>query len=506
MGFFSYAGQGAAGGMNNIMKMIEQANNMKLEREKLAQQKALQDAQAQHYGALNQHMSAQNEQIMQLIAESKRKAAAEELMGARERNAVLPQYPPGMMGAWESYPEETVPLSDADMIRNLARVNPQKYATQLGQLATKENNINPMIAMLIKAAQDGTINEQGKAILKMAGYDLFAPKQGPLITGPGGVRVPDVPGAETADKTKPRQLKGFDKKTNVAVYNDPQTDELVLADGTPYKGGQLKPVTEPGTVTVLNQATAPADMEKLADAVEAGRNTLGNIAKGMGGSHTAREVSLVLEGRGVDVASLDVNLAAKRQALGALEKTVNQLKPFEETARRNLNYAKSISKEYLRTQYPDLNKLKQIWDTKTGDPLIEKFKVATYDGIMESMKHMLAGSGITAQELSIGAQKKADELISTAKTWQQFDAIVEAINVGLVNRANAYKEQLEKLKRQSIVNFTPPENIPTGDTALSVGGGIPQGAIDRLKKNPHEAALFEMTFGKGSSRQYLGGK
>jgi len=236
---------------------------------------------------------------------------------------------------------------------------------------------------------------------------------------------------------------------------------LVYEDKTPYTGGQLKPLTEPAQITVLNQSTQPQDMERLADAIEKGHTTMATVAKGMGGAHTAREVSLVLEERGVNVANIEANLGAKKAALNALEKTVNQLKPFEQTARRNLAYAQSISKQYMRSKFPDINSLKMVWDKKTGDPIVEKFKVATYDGMVEAMKHMLAGSGISSAELSVEAQRKANELLNTAGSWQQFDAVIEAINVGLTNRAESYREQLRILKEQKITDFT---------------GGVVQGA------------------------------
>ena len=262
----------------------------------------------------------------------------------------------------------------------------------------------------------------------------------------------DIKAKTTGEKKK---VAGFSKEEpDRAVLMDAAGNMTYRDDGSPYKGGQLQPVTEPAQIALLAATTAPNDMEVLADALEAGRTTMSSVAKGMGGANTARAVSIILERRGVNLANLEINIAAKKSALSALEKTVNQLKPFEETARKNLDYASSISKQYMRFKYPDLNKLKIMWDRKTGDPLVAKFKIATYDGMAEAMKHMLAGSGITAAELSQEAQKKATELLDLAGNWKQFDAVVEGINVGLTNRADAYREQLEKLKLQKVSDFS----------------------------------------------------
>jgi len=442
MGFLGGAGMaGAAGGANQALQNFL---NFYMQNKELSQRKKLEEDRLAEQVRLRKVTEAHQTGMMGISQsrEDRERQAAEDVAAQtlRERMAVqpMPQYPvvpQGMTGGPEAYPEMPGPKSFEQQLRDYTQVAPGAGLKMQAELQKRDQ---PRSVKVIYGPDNAT-----KVIFVSEDTEL-----------------PEGWSFAKQDKPKPRQLKGFDKQSGVSVYADPNTDALVYEDGTPYTKGQLKPITEPAQITVLNQSTDPASMEKLADAIEAGRTTMATVAKGMGGAHTAREVSIVLEGRGVDVASLEVNLAAKRSALLALEKTVNQLKPFEETARRNLHYAQSISKEYVRTRFPDINRLKQLWDMKTGDPLIEKFKVATYDGMMEAMKHMLAGSGITAAELSIGAQKKSEELMSTVKTWEQFDAIVEAIEVGLTNRANAYREQLQKLKGQSIVNFTPPPEIP----------------------------------------------
>ena len=202
-----------------------------------------------------------------------------------------------------------------------------------------------------------------------------------------------------------------------------------------------------------DQGLEQSEYEILADAVESGRNTLANIATGSRGSITKTKVAKILESRGVDVTSIETNRKSKESALRSLEKTQQQLKAFEETAKKNLMYAQDVSNKYVRSRYPAFNKVKALWDTQTGDPLIEQFKTATYTGILEAMKHNTAGSGITAAELSVRAQEKADEILNTAKSWQQFDSIVNALFVDMENRASSYADQVIKLKEMPLNEY-----------------------------------------------------
>ncbi len=325
----------------------------------------------------------------------------------------------------------TVPPPPPTLYKTTGGFQPPDVATGMMPYDETKEKENVWVTNRTSGMKRQVSKEEAASLISQGGWELGQP------IALGDETITPVGFAEGKLITK-------DKKGNL-IYQE---------TGKPYTGGQIQSLTEPSQIQVINQTTDPKEMEVLADAVEWGRNTLSNVAKGMGGANTARAVSLVLEGRGVNVANLETNRKSKEKAVAALEKTVNQLKPFEETARKNLDYASSISKEYGRFKYPDMNKLKAIWDKKTGDPTIDKFKVATYDGMVEAMKHMLAGSGISSAELSINAQQRADELLNTSKSWEQFDAVIEALNVGLTNRATSYKNQLEKLKMQKITDFS----------------------------------------------------
>lgn len=66
------------------------------------------------------------------------------------------------------------------------------------------------------------------------------------------------------NKEKPRQLKGFEKTTQKAIRENPNTGSLEYDDGTPYRGGQLTPITEPApTFGLVGSSSTPGKAFRL---------------------------------------------------------------------------------------------------------------------------------------------------------------------------------------------------------------------------------------------------
>lgn len=133
-------------------------------------------------------------------------------------------------------------------------------------------------------------------------------------------------------------------------------------------------------------------------------------------------------------------------ALSALTKSQEQVMAFEKTASKNLEYAVKLSDKFDRTQFPPANAVINALKTKTGDPNIVKFATATYAAALEYQKVVTAGSGVTSAELSVGAQKKAEEIISKSHTKEQFRANLEALKTDMANRKAAYNEQIQEVR------------------------------------------------------------
>ncbi|MCX5825637.1 MAG: hypothetical protein NTY86_19655 [Deltaproteobacteria bacterium] len=264
-------------------------------------------------------------------------AQREETQGLRERMAVqpMPEYPtgPGIMGAVEAYPEEPKPMTDADMIRGAFKANPSKFAAPMATLATKENAINPVVAKLIEAAQNGTINDQGKAVLKMAGYDMFSPKPGPLTTGigPDGkpTRVVDAPGVTPYEKPATPNLSNshedkYDETTGITFRRLFNYDPV---NGTRSGHSDWAPI---------KQEKQPVDPSTKLD-YEAGRTLLRTLPKLKEDATVAAQsvktmqdmIGLVEAGSAGAIGRLKGVLAPYAEALGYNSKSLSDAQTYQ---------------------------------------------------------------------------------------------------------------------------------------------------------------------------------
>jgi hypothetical protein len=168
-----------------------------------------------------------------------------------------------------------------------------------------------------------------------------------------------------------------------------------------------------------------------------------------------------------DLPGIGATFGADKKALDAVTKAKDQVMAFEKTATKNLEYAASLSERLARTGFPPANALLIALRTKTGDPETVKFSTAVYAAALEYQKVITAGSGVTSAELSVGAQKKAEEIISKSHTKEQFRANLEALKIDMQNRKLAYGEQIKEIQgRIGSVN-APGSNLPPTDVKLT---------------------------------------
>jgi hypothetical protein len=270
---------------------------------------------------------------------------------------------------------------------------------------------------------------------------LLPKPEGAFTLGPGQKRL--IP-----DQSSPggyREITGPPKEPTNA-YGDFQTG---------FKA-QLKMQHPDWTDQQINTATSDAWQKRQ---VEYLRETLPfrippyTAAPGMPPGYTVNrrtgqwEYNPVVKGAGEqDARGVAANWMADRRALDAVTKSRDQVMAFEKTASKNLEYAAKLSDELDRTGFPPANRLLIALRTKTGDPQTVKFSTAVYAAALEYQKVVTAGSGVTSAELSVGAQKKAEEIISKSHTKQQFQANLEALKVDMENRRVAYGEQINEIQ------------------------------------------------------------
>ena len=158
-----------------------------------------------------------------------------------------------------------------------------------------------------------------------------------------------------------------------------------------------------------------------------------------------------LKEKGIDpstVPGLQAEYAATVNAYNKVKQPLEQIKGFEGGMIKNADYALSLSDKYYRTSLPPVNKVINAIRTGSGDPQIVEFSTAVYAAAMEFEKIRTAGTTIGAQELSIGAQKKAEELISTSQNHEQLMAAIKAMKTDAHNITGARAGTLASMSEE----------------------------------------------------------
>lgn len=152
--------------------------------------------------------------------------------------------------------------------------------------------------------------------------------------------------------------------------------------------------------------------------------------------------------QGIDprtVPGLQAEYRGVAQAFRSVKAPLANFEAFERALIKNADYAFALSKQNFRTQLPPANAVLNAIKTNTGDPKIVKFGAAIYAAAMEYEKIRTAGTNVTSAELSIGAQKKAEEILNKAQTHAQLRGVIEAMKVDSKNVVSSRREVLGEL-------------------------------------------------------------
>lgn len=298
------------------------------------------------------------------------------------------------------------------------------------------------------------------------------------------------------------QESGVTERGSLPVGYNQQTNELVVADNgqqrlyDPRRDGRImsKNLSQ-GVVIKLEQDKKMAT-EVSDDALALAANQYlmtGNMpALGMGNANLRMKVlnkaSEIAKGMGLDPSSipaLQAGFNAQKQALRTLTNATANFGAFESGMIKNADYALTLSDKFPRSSIPPVNAVMNAIKTKTGNPDIVKFSNALYAAALEYEKIRTAGTNVSSAELSVGAQKKAEELINTAQTHEQLKAAVEAMKVDAKNIMDSRRDEMKSLG-DSMAGWGGRGNKPQQSGSINSGveylNGAPtrQDALKRL--------------------------
>jgi hypothetical protein len=227
-GFQYYAGpDGLSSGVNsfadNFMKQLNSGREMKMKQSELdimnlmrkAQMREIQAQAAQREDALQQQAAYRSDVANLPIQKNMTGLMASGAIDPKTQSSDPVALKQAAMG---QLPGMTTPTME-DYLGLQMKHNPDEAIKNVVTVSGQKDKMNPLVAKLIESANNGTLNEQGKAILKASGYDFFNEKK------------EMKPGVEEEYDAKTHITRGRDYIQNVVTG-----EKTYTSDWRPIKG------------------------------------------------------------------------------------------------------------------------------------------------------------------------------------------------------------------------------------------------------------------------------
>lgn len=158
----------------------------------------------------------------------------------------------------------------------------------------------------------------------------------------------------------------------------------------------------------------------------------------------AAELSVGTNGTDLRINQLDNKASAA--ALTQLSRSQAMNGSFEKTANANADLALGLSKQMDRTGIPLLNAGIQALKTGTGSPEATQFAAANSTFVSEYAKIMSGGTG--TGPTSDASRKKAETLITTSMTPEQYAGNVKLLQTEMSNRMKGFDDQISQVRNR----------------------------------------------------------
>ena len=437
----------------------------------------------------------------------------------------------------QSFVDNYLKVSQFDQQRQLEqqRLTQQKaYQDAHLQLLQNEqgNKQSPLLTSMITAAQNGTLGPQGLAILDKLGYGgVFTTKpdkpelmptvgpdgkpiMGPKVVGAAVYEKPDKPDLMPTVGPDGKPIMGpkvagasvYEKPENRETWSEPYEMNVGGKKGLVQKSshGQIRPLLEDRstTTTVNMQNPSTEEVEVVAQLLADGKITMNDISKRGGVKQQAAILKRASElNPSIDPRADQAGTQAFAGSMAFLQKQLGAMGSFVKNMDYQVKRVEELSKELNTFDSRILNlPLRAVRGKITGSPLQAKYDMYITE-IENEIGKLATGSSASVSELSVGAQEKWEKIHDKNLSVKDMLSLLKETSKAGKMRMQSVQEQLKETQTQMRGRGQRSETPAPPSTSKIP---TPQ-AIDRLKRNPKEAALFDMTFGKGSSRQYLGG-
>ncbi len=185
-----------------------------------------------------------------------------------------------------------------------------------------------------------------------------------------------------------------------------------------------------------------------------------------------------------------IGQSAEARTAGTREANLNIILKATDAA---IPAAIEASEKLGRTGFVPLNRLIQAGQVITSNPELREFGMANLQ-LAEHWARAMNPTGVMRES----DREKALQFLSTADSPETYKRAVLQLQRQIQRERDAVAKQ-----REPVPGGAAPSEVHAPAPAGS-GPAIPAGAIERLKKNPHERAQFDAIFGAGAAAKVLG--
>lgn len=150
--------------------------------------------------------------------------------------------------------------------------------------------------------------------------------------------------------------------------------------------------------------------------------------------------------KGTSAAEASSVYKADKASLANITKGKDTIFAFEKGVNQSFDLIDKLSDDLTRNKIPGINKVSQFFQYQGGDPRIKAFKNAITTSMTEYMKVTTAGTGISAAELTMGAQQRAKELMESSDNPQMIKQSLKIMRMEMDIKKKAFIEQENEVK------------------------------------------------------------
>lgn len=176
---------------------------------------------------------------------------------------------------------------------------------------------------------------------------------------------------------------------------------------------------------------------------------------------------------GLDSATVRSAYQANQKSMDRMVPLYNQTTAFANSALASLNFAVESGEKVWNAKVPTVNRMRNwLSGTLAPNEALSEFEVFVYTAARDYAK-VTSGGALSIAELSVAAAQKADQLLNSAQSPEQFKAAANAMKRDMGNVMDTQRDQIGSVSQimASFLNTVNPAPVSARDFSERVTAG-----------------------------------